>query len=97
MKKEEIAYQEVAAHIAKKIEIFYTCDKCGKPCGDDEETRSCYDVSKAQIFKLEGDQFPEGRFVERTEIDCCVQCFDEFVVPALAALGFKTRTEDDGW
>lgn len=105
----------------------YTCDRCKKPSGKSEETRSSYDVTDTTIElrsgrKLDlsigegepaeltihdiktvkvstesGTSFPEGTHIDIKVIDCCSECFEEVVIPALTALGFKVREEKSEW
>jgi len=81
----------------REVEDYkYTCDKCGKPCGRDEEVGS-YDVSDVTIEYETGTNFPGSRNTCTTVIDCCSACFKAHVLPALKNIGFTPRTEETDW
>lgn len=72
-----------------RSEDRYTCDRCGAPCGYDEPDA---DGAERRV-RIESEK-RDALEVERRAIDCCFRCFEEHVVPALAALGFRARAED---
>lgn len=74
-----------------RTESRYTCDRCGDPCGYDEP-----DVNGASRRVCIEREERGACHVERQTIDCCFRCFEEVVLPALAAAGFQVRTEDIG-
>ena len=77
------------AHVVS--EHVDTCDRCGKPSGDDY---AGLDTSFVTIRHEHGTRYPEGGSMEAQVVDCCPACWKAHVLPALRALGFSTRTED---
>lgn len=53
--------------------------------------------TKVRILTKEGSSYPEGTNIDQKVIDCCTKCFEEIVLPALLALGFKVREENVSW
>ena len=80
MKKE--TKRLVAAHYETDTE--YVCDRCGKPAGYTAEPE--IEIKRTlRGYENSGDV---------VEIDCCGECFDQHVVPALKAIGFTPREWD---
>lgn len=50
-------------------------------------------TKQVNIKKSEGAAYPETISREEKRIDCCTECFENVVVPALIELGFKLHTE----
>jgi hypothetical protein len=53
-----------------------------------------YEISEAEIKFQSGSRYPSGTNAEGIEFDCCVQCFETHVIPAMLSMGFiKYETE----
>jgi len=79
--------RHVPAHYVDDEKIV--CDLCGKPAGYSQYSHGGPEV---EIKKTTRDPYePTGTYIA---VDCCHECFDAKVLPALVALGFKPREED---
>jgi hypothetical protein len=74
----------------------YTCDKCGRPSGD--LRTGAYDRVETTIASKSVTSYgTDGGSSEATVFDCCADCFKKHVVPAMVALGFTVREEEENW
>lgn len=80
--------EEPIAATTRVVEKTF-CDHCKNPSGYDEHRR--FNRNMVEIVMSEGDVYPEGGSLEKTEIDCCTNCFKDLVLPALIDLGFTPR------
>ena len=74
-----------------------TCDKCGKDVKEGFD--HCYKRADIEIHYWVGECYPESDCTEGWSIDCCAECFEEVVIPALKNAGFKIpdKMEYDDW
>jgi hypothetical protein len=63
--------------------------------GDDDANLRIDILRSVKVTSKDGSCYgSDGGSVDHTIIDCCVKCFQDEVLPALVALGFKPRTEN---
>jgi hypothetical protein len=67
------------------------CDGCG---ADIKERQGGYDQREVILRCCEGSIYPECDARDVEEMDCCLDCWETKVKPALEALGFKTYSYD---
>jgi hypothetical protein len=73
----------------KEVVDKTTCDFCGEKL----KARR-YERNEVTLQHEEGSHYPEGGSGTRTVFDCCSDCWDSKVMPALKALGASPRVED---
>lgn len=81
-------YETRERSITEECLISHTCDLCG---GKMRYGDGWFDVGEVEISCQIGSRYPEGGNYDIVETDCCVDCFDDRVKPALEALGAKFR------
>lgn len=84
--------------------VSRVCDLCGCETDDDREWPkkpnpgcSPHKVRRVEISMEIGDRFDGGGDVKETSFDVCPECFQDKLIPAMAALGAKPSVEDRGW
>lgn len=73
----------------REVEDKKTCDFCGA----DIPVRRC-EFTKVTLECDQGVSASEGGSGQKTIFDCCANCWDAKVMPALQALGAEPRKED---
>ncbi len=71
-----------------------TCDFCSRDLDEVSQKASSYDHSRIKIDAKIGSIYPEGDNRTGYRIDCCIECFDEEVKPAVEALCVKWHEYD---
>ena len=81
-------YKRRYERVTKGVELTRaTCDFCGGP----DVPNNFWDRTEIEIHGTVGKVYPESDCRKRTWIDCCADCFEQRVVPAIEALGVKFR------
>ena len=75
------------------------CDICGAKSPQHrwdpaDWGEDCYDVEEVEIRYKTGSSYPEGVSGEEIFFDICPECFEEKVLPALAALGASPQERE---
>lgn len=70
------------------------CDICGKkndPGSGSSWNHESYEHDHVKIASVHKTHYPEGGTTSGVAYDCCPQCFESKVGPALEAIGMKPR------
>lgn len=87
MKTEKVA--AVEAYERQVIENI-KCDMCHKLI----QVEKAYGVEEIEVSARIGKQYPEGGHGEKCEIDICLRCFREKLIPFIEADGNQIKWED---
>jgi hypothetical protein len=71
--------------------VTVLCDFCKERPGDSD---TAFYSARAYVRMVVGHTYPECDASTTTLVDCCANCFESRVMPAIEALGVKFREED---
>lgn len=78
----------------KKVADFKACDRCGLDVEHGHDDR--FETVNTEIESFAGDCYPGGDAdTSGWHLDCCHDCFENHVLPALELAGFKIPAETD--
>lgn len=77
----------VVVYAAIKTVVDYTtCDFCPTKLGSGR-----FEVKRVTLEFEQGSSYPEGSMGTKTTVDCCADCWEDKVLPALRDLGAEPR------
>jgi hypothetical protein len=92
--------------VTRKVEVGQSCDLCGRDLDEVEQERArgrrpdgvAFDRGKVTIMHEIGQSWGDGAVAEALpvgtlEVDCCIACFEDKVLPFLRSIGL-TRDYD---
>lgn len=85
--------------VERKVKIFdtLTCDMCSKTAKKDNWSTASYDVAETEIQIKEGVSYPEGGYGFEVNIDLCIDCFKNKLIPWLKSQGVPCTIEKWDW
>lgn len=89
---------KVSKQITRPYVVTTTfCDFCGNDVDDQKKMDAReYNTDEVEISHRRGWGYNSADYnIERIEIDCCGECFETKVLPALQAAGLKRGKTDD--
>ena len=82
---------QIPATAREEVERL-TCDFCGNTIRTQGHTYTEITLQREDVSS-----YPECSSGTKTVFDCCVDCWDGKVMPALQTLGASPRTEEWDW
>ena len=77
----------------KEVEDYKTCDICNKKIKDSDG----YTSNEVEIRYERSSGTPDGGETKTTEIDMCVNCFENKLIPWLKSYGAAPRIRESEW
>jgi len=92
MKKYENRPKEIKEY---KVLIEISCDLCGKSSSKEWKDFN-FDATQSLVYLKTGEEYPEGGYGDKYEIDICPSCFKNKLIPWVESQGGQvTETEWD--
>ena len=77
----------VKAHDKQELDKTL-CDFCGEETG----AEGVFAVDEVRITRSKGTSYPEGDFLDKTNIDMCGSCFNDMLLPFL-----RSKAKNTDW
>ena len=92
-------YTETKPETIERERVVATeCDLCHtKKTGDGWWGENAYDVAETQVSCRWGSNYPEGGWGSEIEVDICLKCFKQRVVPWLKEQGVAVVEKEWEW
>lgn len=70
------------------------CDFCNRDLDEVSKKASSFDYSRIKLDAKIGSYYPEGDTRSGYRLDCCIECFEDKLTPAIESIGVKWQEYD---